>query len=76
MTYSKLRFSKFKIFVSASFWEDPTDTDIFEFSNFLLQLKSQTSENNTVCGIKEKYKLLIKRRQTRKWKIQHIVLDR
>ena len=33
-----------------SFWEAPTHASIINFSNFLLQLKNQTSGSKTVFG--------------------------
>ena len=33
-----------------SVWRVPTQADIIEFSNFLLQLHNQSSESKTVCG--------------------------
>ena len=51
MTYSKLRFSKFKkVRLQVSFWGAPTHADIMEFLNFLLKLKNQRSGSKTVCG--------------------------
>ena len=32
-----------------SIWGVPTHTDVIEFSNFLLQLKNQTSGSKPVC---------------------------
>ena len=32
------------------FWGAPTQADITEFQNFLLQLKNQRSGNKNVCG--------------------------
>ena len=50
-TFSKLRFSRFKIFLTiATFWETLTDADINEFETFLLELKNQLSGSKTVCG--------------------------
>ena len=49
MTFSKLRFSKFKKFVSSSFFLGAlTHADIIEFSNFLLQLKNERSGSKIV----------------------------
>ena len=50
VTIEKLRFSKFKRFVSRSvFGELHFNADIIEFYNFLLQLKNQRSGSKTVC---------------------------
>ena len=49
-TFSKLRFSGFKNLSPDQFWGAPTHVDVIEFSNFLLQLKSQTSGSKAVCG--------------------------
>ena len=38
------------ICLQINFLGAPTNADIIEFSNFLLQLKSQRSESKTVCG--------------------------
>ena len=39
-----------RVFLSpGQFWGAPTHTDIIDFWNFLLQLKSQTSGSKTVC---------------------------
>ena len=46
-TFSKLRFIKFSLWVS--FWRAPTHADIIEFSNFMLQLKTQRSEFSLFC---------------------------
>ena len=50
MTYSKLRFSKFKKFVSRPvFMELRPKKIIIEFSNFLVQLINYRSGTKTVC---------------------------
>ena len=50
MTYSKLRFSRFKKFVSRSIFGKPQLADIIEFSNLLLGLKNQRYGSKTVYG--------------------------
>ena len=52
MMFPKPRFSEFnKIRFQFSFWRVPTHEDIFEFWNFLLQLKNQMSGSKSVCGV-------------------------
>ena len=43
-------FLSLKVRLQVSFWGTPTDTDITEFTNFLLQLKNQRPGSKTVCG--------------------------
>ena len=51
LTFLKLQFSKFKMFVSRTvFWGAPIHPDIIEFSNFLFQPKNQRSGSKSVCG--------------------------
>ena len=51
MTYERLRFSKFKKdSLQVSFSGASTHADITEFSNFLLQLKTQRFWSKTVGG--------------------------
>ena len=51
-----IRFQEFyflrlkSICLQVSFWGAPTNADIIEFSDFLLQLKNQRSGSKTVCG--------------------------
>ena len=55
VTTEKKWHSKYFAFISLSslypsqFWRAPTQADTIEFSNFLLQLKSQRSGNKTVA---------------------------
>ena len=47
--FSKLRFSRFKKFVTRSIFGSLTHTDIIEFGNSFLQLKNQRSGSKTMC---------------------------
>ena len=44
----KFHFLTLKFRLQVSFWRAPTHADVIEFSDFLLQLKSQRSGSKTV----------------------------
>ena len=96
-TFSKLRFSEFKKFVTRSIYEELQLTQILlNFKTFCYNLKTRglgaklrvaflllsfernydVLKSKSPCILLNKDITLIKTKQSRKWKIQHTVLER